>query len=387
MRVVDPRTLEVRLAHPTPYFLTMQVHGSWLPVHRGTIEAHGAMDERGTKWTRPENFVGNGAFTLAAWRPNEEIRVAKNPEYWAAADVRLPGVVFHPIRDLLTEERNFRVGELHMTENVPVSKIDVYREKNPELLHIDPYLGVYYYRLNVTRPPLDDIRVRRALAMAVDRETLVERVVKGGREPAFHYVPPDTAGYTSRARVPYDVARARDLLAEAGYPDGEGLPPVQLLYNTSENHKIVAAAIQQMWRDNLNVTVELVNQDWKVYLSSMNNLDYGIARSGWIGDVVDPVNFLECYMSGNGNNRTGYASAEYDALLRAAEREADPARRFELFQQAEERLLRDAPIIPLYFYTRVYLMWPSVRNWRSNVLGYISFKDLYLAEPQGGGAK
>ncbi len=378
VRALDDLELEVTLEHPTAYFLSMQVHSSWYPVHRATIERIGAMDERGTKWTQPGNHVGNGAFMLKEWYPNKVITVVRNPYYWNAAEVRLPGVSFHPINDLLTEERNFRRGRLHLTENVPVNKIEVYQREHPEQLHIDPYLGTYFYRLNVTRPPFDDVRVRRAFAMALDRETLVNKVVKGGRQAAYHFTPPDTAGYTCAATIPYDVEEARRLLAEAGYPNGESFPQVELLYNTSENHKLIAAAVQQMWKESLNVEVGLLNQDWKVYLASMQNLDYGMARSGWIADVVDPINFLECFTTGNGNNRTGYSSAAYDDLITQAAREADPATRRGLFQQAEALLMADAPLVPIYFYTRVYLMSPKVKGWHSNPLGYIPFKDLYL---------
>lgn len=380
VKALDDYTLEVTLEQPTAYFLSMQVHSSWYPVHRAAIEATGPVDQRGNPWTQPGNHVGNGAFMLDEWYPNKIIKVVKNPHYWNAANVRLEGVAFYPINDGLTEERNFRTGQLHLTENVPLSKIEVYQRKDPDKIFIDPYLGTYFYRLNVTRPPLDDVRVRRALALGIDRKTLTEKVVKAGRKPAGNFTPPGTAGYTCEASIGYDLEEARRLLAEAGYPNGEGLPPIEILYNTSENHKIIAAAIQYMLQDNLGVTVTLVNQDWKVYLASMNNLDYHIARSGWIGDFIDPINFLECFTTGNGNNRTGYSSPEFDALIARATREADPAARLRIFQEAEAILLDDAPLIPLYFYTRVYLMAPEVKGWRSNILGYISFKDLYLEE-------
>ncbi len=288
-------------------------------------------------------------------------------------------VRFYPIGNQLTEERNFRSGQLHLTESVPLSKIDVYREDNPEALHIDPYLGTYFYRFNVTRPPFDDARVRKAFAMSIDRKSIVDNVLRGGQAPARHFTPPNTAGYTCRAAIPYDIELARSLLAEAGYPEGKGLPEVELLYNTSENHKLIAEAVQQMWRTNLNVHVDLVNQDWKVYLDSMNNLDYQIARSGWIGDYVDASNFLECFVTGGGNNRTGYSSPEFDALIEKARKTMDKEARFTIYQQAEAILLDDCPIAPVYFYTRIYLKSPRVRGWQPNILGFIPFKQLYFA--------
>ena len=375
-KALDARTLEVTLERPTPYFLSMQVHNAWYPIHRATIERFGRIDERATKWTQPGNLVGNGPFMLERWDPSELIRVVKNSRYWDSDNVRLAAVEFRPIDDQLTEERSFRTGELHATESVPLSKIDVYKRDNPGVLHIDPYLGTYVYRFNVTRPPFDNVLVRRAFAMAIDREKLVSHVLKGGQLPAPHFTPPNTAGYTCAASIPYDPAAGRDLLARAGYPGGAGLPPVELLYNTSENHKLIAEAVQQMWKADLNVQVSLVNQDWKVYLDSMNALDYQIARSGWIADYVDPNNFLECFLSGNGNNRTGYGSDAYDALIEKAGRTLDPQARFAVFQEAERLLLDDCPLAPVYFYTRIYLKSPDVVGWQPNILGFIPFKRL-----------
>lgn len=378
VKALDGRTLEVALECPTPYFLSMQVHYTWYPVHQATIEAFGRIDERHTKWTRPGNLVGNGAFKLGQWEPNRLIRVVKNEHYWDAKTVRLDAMVFHPIDNLLTEERSFRSGELHVTESVPLNKVQVYQRDYPELIQNDPYLGTYFYRLNVTKPPFDDPRVRRAFAMAVDRESIVRDVLRAGQAPAYGFTPPNTAGYTCDSAIPYDVETARRLLAEAGYPNGEGLPPIELLYNTAESHKLVAEAIQNMWRTALNVDVSILNQDWKVYLATMNNLDYQIARSAWVGDFIDPINFLECFTTGNGNNRTGYSNATFDDLIARAACEPDTANRLALFRKAEAILLEDAPLIPIYYYRRVYLKSPSVKGWHSNVLGYISFKRLYL---------
>ena len=383
VRVVDDRTLEVTLTNPTPYFLAMQIHYTWFPLHRATIEQHGRIEERGTKWTRPGNFVGNGAFVLDEWRPDSVLTVTKNPHYWNAGAVALNAVKFLPIKDTLTEERSFRSGELHLTENVPVSKIEVYQRDHPDVVFIDPYYGTYYYRLNVKRPPFKDVLVRRALAMAVDRETLVARVIKKGREPAGNLTPPD-ATYSFAAGLEYNVEEAQRLLAEAGYPDGEGFPKTELLYNTNEDHKLVAEAVQQMWKNNLNIEVGLLNQDWKVYLSSMTRFDYQIARSGWIGDFVDPINFLECFTTDNGNNRTGWSSEAYDALIDQARAALDQAERLRMLEEAERILVDELPIIPICFYTRVYLKSPDVKGLETNLLGYINFKRLRL-EPAANG--
>lgn len=378
VRVLDPLTLEVTLEHPTPYFLGMQSHSAWYPVQRAAVERFGAMDERGTTWTRPGNHTGNGPFMLKDWQPNEVIQAVRNPHYWDAARVRLDGIEFYPIDNLQTEERTFRARNLHLTATVPMHRIPVYRREYPESIQIHPYLGVYFYRMNATRPPFTDPRVRQALALSLDREEIARNVMKAGERPAGTLTPPDTAGYTARARVVFDPDRARALLAEAGFPGGRGMPVVEILYNTSEAHKTIAETVQRMWREHLGLDARLLNQDWKVYLSALTTLDYQVARSSWIGDVVDPVNFLECFLTGGGNNRTGWSSPEYDRLIQAAYAEANPAPRLELLQQAEEILLDGGPIIPIYYYSWVFLMSPEVRGFKPNVLGQYRWQDLWL---------
>lgn len=377
-KAVDDHTLELTLEYPTPYLLAMQIHQAWFPVHQATIETHGAMDQRGTPWTRGGNHVGNGPFRLTEWSPNEIIRVARNEHYWERDKVRLDGIEFYPIDDLSTEERSFRSGKIQMTGDVPEHKIAEYQEKDPGLIHIDPYLGVYFYRLNTTRPPFNDKRVRQALSLATDREELARNVTKGGQMPAASYVPPGIPGYEGTPRLEFNPEKAKALLAEAGFPEGKGLPPVEILYNTSEQHKKIAEVMQQMWRKHLGLEVRLLNQDWKVYLDSTNSLDYDLARAAWIGDVMDPMNFLEMWLTDGGNNRTGYANPAYDALIQQAYAEPDTAKRFALLKQAEDIVLEDLPIVPIYFYTRKYLQSPEVKGYVPNVLGYHRFQDFYI---------
>ena len=377
---LDAHTLRVTLENPTPYFLSMQTHVTWYPVPKVAVERFGRMEDRSTRWTRPGNLVGNGAFVLKRWIPNNLIEVVKNDRYWNAANVRVPRIVFYPIENSLTEERSFRTHLLDLTENVPVAKIPVYRRAQSELIHTDPYLGTYFYRLNTLKAPLNDARVRRALAITIDRDSLVRDVLTGGQAPARAFTPSDTAGYTCTSALPYDVEEARRLLTEAGYPGGAGMPPIEILYNTSESHKTIAEAVQQMWKKALNVDVRLLNQDWKVYLATTKSMDFQISRASWIGDYVDPSSFLDCFITNGGNNRTGWGSPEFDALVEQARRTNDVPARLELFQRAERVLLDAAPIIPIYYYTRSYLKSPRVLNWRPNILGYISFKTLALEE-------
>lgn len=380
VKAIDDRTLEVTLEAPNPSFLSMQTHTAYYPVHPPTIEKFGRIDQRNTHWARPDSFVGNGAFILKRWVPNNVIEVVRNDLYWNAANVPLPRIRFYPIENNLTEERSFRTGHLHLTETIPLSKAPVYMRQRPDLIRVDPYLGTYYYRLNVTRPPFTDARVRRAFALAIDRDTLAARVMTAGQKPAGTYCVPEAAGYTCPVSLGFDVKEARRLLAEAGYPGGKGLPPIEILFNTNEAHKTIAETIQRMWKENLNAQVTLVNQDWKVYIESQNTLNYHVSRSSWIGDYNDPINFLQCYVTNDGNNRTGWSSPEYDDWVFRASREADPKTRLDMLAKAEAILLTEAPIIPIYYYTRAFLISPDVLNWQSNILGYISFKRLDLKD-------
>jgi oligopeptide transport system substrate-binding protein len=236
---------------------------------------------------------------------------------------------------------------------------------------------------NTTIVPFQDKRVRQALAMSVDREAIVRSVTRGDERPAYHFTPPNTVGYTARARVRYDPGRARRLLAEAGYPQGDGFPKVTLLYNTLESHKTVAEAIQQMWKKQLNIDIVLENQEWKVYLNSKTHKNYQIVRFGWIADYEDPNAFLDLWLSEGGHNDSGWKNPEYDRLIAAAGRATDPQQRFEFFQQAEMILLEELPILPLYFYTSTYLLHPAVKNWNPTILDHQPYKYVYLDDARG----
>jgi oligopeptide transport system substrate-binding protein len=376
----DERTLIVRLENPTPTFLSMHGHYSWFPVHRETIEQFGPMDDRTSKWTRPGNLVGNGPYVLSKWIPNSVIEVRPNRHYWDADGMMNGGVNFYPVNEESTEERMFRAGELDITESVPQSKAREYLASRPEIIRVDPWIGCYFYRVNVTRGPLQDVRVRQALAMTIDREAICTQVVQTGQKPAYFLTPPDLNGYTATAKIPHDPERARQLLADAGYPGGRGFPSIDILYNTMEQHKIVAEAIQQMWKTELGIDVTLTNQEWKVYLNSTSNerLDFDLARAGWIGDVVDPINFLECFISDNGNNRTGWRNAEYDRLLAEAITKSDLEERNALYDAAETLLMQELPILPIYHYARAFLADPAVRGYDANILAYRAYHQIYL---------
>ncbi len=366
----DAKTLVVTLRAPTPYFIAMLMHYSTFPVHKGTIEKFAAFEARDTKWTQPGNFVGNGPFNLTKWELNKVLTVEKSPTYWNTAITKLDGIDFYPVELAQTEERMYRSGELDKTNVVPVHKIETFKKERPKEYVNAPYLGTYFYRLNVTRKHLKDARVRQALAMSIDRQAIVERVSKAGEIPAFAFTPPNTAGYTSPTQTKYDLEAAKKLLAEAGYADGKNFPGVEILYNTLEAHRAIAEAIQQMWKVNLGINVTLKNQEWKVYIDSTQKIDYDIARAGWIGDYPDPNSFLDMWLTGGGNNNTGWSNKKYDSLIKEANSTGDLKKRIELFGQAETILMNEMPVIPIYTYTNKYLLSERVIGWYNNILDW-----------------
>ncbi len=378
LRAPDDHTFEITLHAPTADFLLIILHHSFMPVHRDTIERHGTIGQRSSGWTLPGHHVGNGPFRLAAWRPNTLIEVERNPYYWDAETVRLDGMRFFPIEDENTEERAFRAGQLHITQGVPANMRERYREERPDEIRFDPLSAVYFYRINTTRPALDDVRVRRALSLALNREQIVRTVTRGGERSAYAYVPSPTGGYVPpRGIVGHDPEKARSLLAEAGFPEGRGFPRVELLYNTSDNHRRLAEAVQQMWRRELGVSVTLQNQEWQVYLDSTQNMDYDISRAGWVGNLF-PLTFLRVYLSDSPNNQTGFASEAFDDLIREARHTLDDDRRFALLHEAETLLLESHAILPVYWYTNPFLIHPAVRNWNPHPIDQRPYKFVEL---------
>ena len=381
VKALDDFTLEVRLANPTPYFLQLLDHYSTFPVHQATVEKFGTADQRGTRWTYEGNIVGNGAFQLKEWKINRRITVERNPYYWNAKNVGLNEIVFYPTENVTTEERMFRAGQLHYS-GVPSDKIATYKEANNPALRIQPYLGTYFYRLNVNTPHLKDKRVRQALGMTIDRQLLISQITKGGQIPAYSITPPGTMGYYPESDLKFDPEIAKRLMAEAGYANGEGFPTTEILYNTSEGHRKIAVAIQQMWKEHLNIDVTLLNQEWKVYLDTVSGRNYQIARAGWIGDYVDPNNFLDMFICGGGNNRTNWCNADYDQLILEQGPSAKSHKaRLAIFKRAEKMLMDDMPVIPIYIYTSNNLVHPSVKNFTNNILNQANYREIFL-EPE-----
>ncbi|MGK0297469.1 MAG: oligopeptide transport system substrate-binding protein [Gammaproteobacteria bacterium] len=377
IKASDDHTLVFTMEKDWPVFLELMA--DIYPVHKKTIESHGDMWDRGTSWTRPGNHIGNGPFKLDEWVPNKIITVTRNEYYWDSDKVKLNGIHFHPIENATTEERMFRTRQLHIINGLVSEKIEQYKNETPELLRIFPIYGTYYYLINTTRPELSDIRVRKALAMTINREQIVNNITKGGQIPAYSLNPIDPNGYEPQSGIEYNPGKAKELLAEAGYPDGQGFPAFEILYNTLEGHQQIALAIQQMWQSILNIEVTLVNQEWMVFLDTQKQKNYDISRMGALAGIADPGDFLDSFTSNSGMNNTGWANPEYDALIKKAVNISDKNERFRIYQEAEKIITNEVPLIPIYYYTRVRLISTDVKGWNNNLLDNISYKDIYLA--------
>ncbi|MBI2814912.1 MAG: peptide ABC transporter substrate-binding protein [Opitutae bacterium] len=379
IRALDDHTLRIELTHPAPSFLFLLGNWAWYPLHRGTLEKYGGVDRPYADWSRPGRLVGNGPYTLAEWKPGQVIVVKKNPRYWDAARVRLNEIHFHPIENADTEERAFRSGQLHITENVPGSKLREYAAQQRGPLVVAPIFATYAYVFNVTRPPFDDVRVRRAFSLALDRESIVASQVGSGIRPARSFVPP-VGGYAGpdEAALRFDPAEARRLLAAAGYPEGRGFPAVELATNTSQLHREIAEVVQQLWRKNLGVPVAISLKEGKVFYQERIRKQYQLSRSSWFGDYPDPFAFLTLYLGDNGQNTTGYARPEYDRLALSAGQTLDEAARLSRYREAEAVLLRDAPVVPLFHETSRHLVHPAVQGRFPNLFNIHPYQGMWL---------
>jgi oligopeptide transport system substrate-binding protein len=394
---VDDRTLVVELDAPTPYFLALTAFYALLPAPRWVIEVPGNADD----WFLPEKIVSNGPFRLEGWRINDKIRLERSVSYWGRDDVRLERVDVLPIENEATALNLYLTGGVDWLPAVyPGDLVDMLRERDD--FYAQPGLAIYFYKLNTSRPPFDDPKVRLAINLAIDRVQIVEQVLRLGQLAATRFVPPGMDGYAAPASpIAFDVPRARELLAEAGHPGGAGIGEIGILYNTSEAHKKIAEVVADQLRRNLSLDVKAYNQEWQSFLATVRAQDYDMSRYGWVGDYVDPNTFLDMWLTGGGNNNTGWSDAGYDALIAAAqdveafvasgtpevvrwrdpervaaaegrlERAMDPvarraalgALRMEILREAEAILLHEGlPIVPIYFYVNSGLLAPEVQG-------------------------
>jgi oligopeptide transport system substrate-binding protein len=378
VHALDDRTVRVELNSPTAFFLDLCTFQTLCVVPRYFIEQHGE------DWMRSPEMPTSGPYLLDCWRLNDKIRLRKNPWYWDAANTKSDTIDFLPIGSPNTALNLYETGQADVIwerDLLPNELLDVL-SKRPDF-HSFPILGTYFIRCNVTRPPFNDARVRKALALTIDKQRLVEKFLRGGEPVASHLVPDGTAHYQPISGLGYDPALGRRLLAEAGYPGGQGFPAVSYLYDASSGggdvNQKVAVEFQQMWQKELGLRVELKQMEKRVYLVAQNHLDYDLSRSTWVGDYNDPNTFLDLFRSDNGNNRTGWKNARYDGLMRKANRETDLAGRAALLQQAESILVRDeSPIIPIYFYVGlVYYNGDRVKGIHTNILDAHPLNDIW----------
>jgi len=365
VEAVDDFTLRLKLREPVPYLPSLTRHYTWFPVPQHVILQHGKMTDRFTKWSNLEHLVGNGPFKIKHWRFHDFIEVTRNPHHWNAAGVGLNGIRFFPIENPYTETRAFLSGQLHTTYQLPSDLIRSVKENHAHYLRQEPYVGTTFIRLNTTRPGLSDPRVRQALSLTLDREQICEHIMEGFM-PAFSLTP-KMGSYEPEAKLGYDPEKARALLAEAGFPNGDGFPVFSLMI-ARPAARAGAEAIQAMWRKHLNIRVNIQNRDWGSYISAQQSLNFDMASAGWIGDYLDPTTFLNMWTAGNGNNNTGWSDPRYEALLREAALKAEPAERFALFREAEALLMDAQPVLPMSHFTRNYLLRPEVKGWHPLLL-------------------
>ena len=355
VRALDDRTVRVELISPVAFFLDLCALRSLAVVPIHTIRTHGF------GWVRADPLPVNGPYQLEFWRVQDRVRVRKNPRYWDARSVRNETVDFLPIENANTALNLYerRQADIILDKTlIPTELSDALRVRSD--CHPFDFLGTVMVRFNTTRPPFNDARVRRALTMAIDKQRLVDKIVRGGERPAGSFTPPGVARYQPPGGLAHDPEQARRWLAEAGYPSGRGFPTFSYLFNSSRLNEQIGVELQEMWARELGLHVELRQTEFKVWLTSQRALDYDTCRGSWVGDYNDANTFLDVFLSDNNNNRTGWKNPHYDQLIRTANGLLDSTRRAELFHQAETILVKDElPLAPLYFYKGMNMFRPD----------------------------
>ena len=369
--VEEDNTLIITLRQPTPYMLSLLTHPSTFPVHAGSIAEHGA------EFTRPENLLTNGAYQLESWEPASVLRLRRNEHYWNNAATSIDAVNYLVITQEMTQLNRFRAGEIDITGSIPPDSFAAIREQYAEQMHVAPYLGVYYYGFNLSKPPFaNNPELRQALSMAIDREVLAEKIIGRGEAPAYSWVPPGVDNYEpirfSYADMSQDErnATARRLYREAGYSKDNPVQ-IEVRYNTSDTQQRIALAIQSMWADALGVETTLVNEEFQVLLANMREAEITqVFRGSWIGDYDDAHTFLSILQSDNASNSPGFSNETYDKRMEEAANQTDLGKRRLYLEEAERVLLSEHPVIPLYFYVSKHLVSPRVQGWGDNMLDY-----------------
>ncbi|MBI4126488.1 MAG: peptide ABC transporter substrate-binding protein [Deltaproteobacteria bacterium] len=365
VKAVDDGTLRVELKNPVPYFPHLASFATYRPVHRATVE------KWGEEWIRPEHMVSNGPYRLTSWVPQKEIVMEKNPNYWDKANVRINKAIFLPTDDNETALKLYLDGKAHYNDYIPPTKVPEMAKRDD--YHFIPEWATYYVWFNTERKPFDDPRVRQALSLAIDRQKIVD-VKKSNDVATTQSVPPGYEGYTSPEVQGFDPAKAKALLAEAGFADPKTFPTVSFYYNTSDANKLVAELIQSMWKENLGINIALVNQEWKTLLQTWSTGSFEISRYGWVGDFLDPVTFIDIFTSSSTQNYTRWKNPAFDELVAQSARKLDPATRLATLKKAEEILLQELPAIPLFHYGRPQMIDPRVKGFYPNAMNQHAIK-------------
>ncbi|HAT8000918.1 TPA: oligopeptide ABC transporter substrate-binding protein OppA [Citrobacter braakii] len=379
VKALDDHTFEVTLSEPVPYFYKLLVHSSVSPVPKAAVEKYGE------KWTQPANIVTNGAYKLKDWVVNERIVLERNTNYWDNAKTVINQVTYLPISSEVTDVNRYRSGEIDMTyNNMPIELFQKLKKEIPNEVHVDPYLCTYYYEINNQKAPFNDVRVRTALKLALDRDIIVNKVKNQGDLPAYSFTPPYTDGAKLVEPEWFKWSQekrneeAKKLLAEAGYTAEKPLT-FDLLYNTSDLHKKLAIAAASIWKKNLGANVKLENQEWKTFLDTRHQGNYDVSRAGWCADYNEPTSFLNMVLSDSSNNTVHYKSPAFDKLIADTLKVTDEAQRSELYSKAEQQLDKDSAIVPVYYYVNARLVKPWVGGYSGkDPMDNIHVKDLYI---------
>ena len=378
VKAVDANTLVVELDTAVPYFVMMMGHTTMKPVHQATVEKFG------DQWTKPGNFVGNGAFSVDKWVVNERLVLKRNDQYWNNDKTVLNKVTFLPIENQVAEMNRFLSGEIDFTNELPVEHFKRLKKEHAEDVSVAGNLCTYYYIFNTKKAPFDDVRVRKAISYAIDRNIVSDAILAQGQKPAYFLTPEITAGFNPELPAYGKMSQkerneeAARLLEEAGYGKDNPLN-FNLLYNTSENHKKIAVALGSMWKKTLGLKVTLENQEWKTYLSSKDSGDFEVARAGWCGDYNEASSFLTLMKSNNTTGGVHYDSAEYDQIIDKALNSTSAEEREALYLEAEALMAKDMPIAPIYQYVKSRLLNPHVGGFpTNNAEDKIFSKDLYI---------
>lgn len=379
VKAIDDNTFEVTLSEPVPYFYKLLVHPSVSPVPKAAVEKFGE------KWTQPANIVTNGAYKLKNWVVNERIVLERNTQYWDNDKTVINQVTYLPISSEVTDVNRYRSGEIDMTyNNMPIELFQKLKKEIPNEVRVDPYLCTYYYEINNQKAPFNDVRVRTALKLAMDRDIIVNKVKNQGDLPAYSYTPPYTDGAKLVEPEWFTWSQekrneeAKKLLAEAGYTADKPLT-FDLLYNTSDLHKKLAIAVASIWKKNLGANVKLENQEWKTFLDTRHQGTFDVARAGWCADYNEPTSFLNTMLSDSSNNTAHYKSPEFDKLIADTLKVTDEAQRTELYAKAEQQLDKDSAIVPLYYYVNARLVKPWVGGYTGkDPMDNIYVKNLYI---------